>query len=86
MQFSNSYFGHGLFDPLIATFQGQILIWLGMLPKAHHTYMMGSFMFCPMRSAPHFNNMTTPIEFLLLVDDQFLHLYTDLLDYNLCNY
>ncbi len=23
MQFSNSHFGHGLFDPLIVTFQGQ---------------------------------------------------------------
>ena len=23
MQFSNSHFGHGLFDPFIVTFQGQ---------------------------------------------------------------
>ncbi len=36
MQFSNSHFGHGLFDPLIVTFQGQTLFRLSMLPKAPH--------------------------------------------------
>ncbi len=36
MQFSNLRFGHGLFDPLIVTFQGQTLFWTSMLPKAPH--------------------------------------------------
>ncbi len=36
MQFSNSHFGHGLFDPLIVTFEGQTLFWPSMLPKAPH--------------------------------------------------
>ncbi len=36
MQFSNLRFGHGLFDPLIVTFQGQTLNWSSTLHKAPH--------------------------------------------------
>ncbi len=32
MQFSNLHFGHGLFDPLIVTFQGQTFFGPSMLP------------------------------------------------------